>query len=284
MFTLRSLGLGSTGVCVCVCVCVLTCALLRCLLHRAIFFKGSKNFHRTPSMWLLPNSNRVTYRVMGEGEKEVWGSSLKEIELERWTHLTLTVGKRPNSSLFVMALYINGEIDSEVESRAVLLHSGERDLLLGKDVGKSKGMTGFMAQLQVRSGGSFFPLSTLGVRREFQRAASNLSQIIKTESHRTCEREDVGDDFSSLCSLPQLFKLDDVCPLRMDEESEPAQNLPAFSSNWELLKRTIYGKTDGEKVPVLLQLAWKNKVGMDGNPQSCDTGKYFGDKSRQLFL
>ena len=33
--------------------------------HRGIFWKGDDNAHRTPSMWLLPNDARVTFRVRG---------------------------------------------------------------------------------------------------------------------------------------------------------------------------------------------------------------------------
>lgn len=30
---------------------------------RCVFWKGSSNSHRTPSMWLIPNDTRVTFRV-----------------------------------------------------------------------------------------------------------------------------------------------------------------------------------------------------------------------------
>ena len=44
-------------------------------LHRGIFWKGFGNNHRTPSAWLIPNENRVTFRVSTTAAREVWGTS-----------------------------------------------------------------------------------------------------------------------------------------------------------------------------------------------------------------
>jgi hypothetical protein len=41
--------------------------------YRGIFWKGFGNNHRTPSAWLVPKSNRVTFRVSTTSAREAGG-------------------------------------------------------------------------------------------------------------------------------------------------------------------------------------------------------------------
>ena len=256
--------------------------------YRAVFFKGKDNSDRTPSLWLLPDSNQVTYRV--KGEKEIYSTSRHEIALNRWTHLTLTFGQRPGfpgpgqRARFVMALYLDGEIDSEIEMKQPpVLNMG--DLCLGNDVGKtSKGMSGFMSRVEVAVGATgLHPLSPLEVKRKYERAASGLSRITGRESHRVCEKEDLDAIIGPRSLVPP--PREGICPRSEDWDvaGRAEDERGVFKSNWLLLHESVHrGSRDLEKVPAILQLAWKNWMGLDENPKSCEASLFYMEKAARI--
>eukprot|EP00899_Mesostigma_viride_P027807 jgi/Mesvir1/8210/Mv12501-RA.1 len=107
---------------------------------RTIFWKGQHNNDRTPSMWLMPGGNRVTYRVSTASAHDVYGESVAELPSHEWCHLALTCDESR-----VLSLYINGELDSSIGIRgAIIANNGS--LHVGKDP-TWPGLEGFMAQL-----------------------------------------------------------------------------------------------------------------------------------------
>ena len=67
------------------------------------------NNHRTPSAWLTPNTNRVTYRISSTSAREVWGTSNASLPTRRWCHVTFSVGQDR-----LMRFYIDGVLDTAV--------------------------------------------------------------------------------------------------------------------------------------------------------------------------
>ena len=59
--------------------------------YRALFWKGLAADDRTPSAWLVPGSNRITFRVSTTRAKEVWGTSAGAIPPRRWAHVAFSL-------------------------------------------------------------------------------------------------------------------------------------------------------------------------------------------------
>ena len=85
--------------------------------HRTLFFKGdSKSGHRTPSVWLLPNANRLTLRATTIRDIDLGAESHIEIPLDSWTLLSLTFcpsssSSSLHSSQYKIQLYVNNTLD-----------------------------------------------------------------------------------------------------------------------------------------------------------------------------
>ena len=288
--------------------------------HRGILFKGSRNEHRTPSIWLLPDSMQVTYRVMvppppppsaseaettseSENEapavepstpnlppQEVWATSRKELPLNSWTHLLLAVGKDLDDDGSIeeqqlkLRLYINGEVDSEIElPRAPLLNPGS--LHLGKDISPKEGLTGFISQFEIGAVSAFQGQTREKVRAKFRSAMTKVSQIT---NQWTCDSSSEEERERSSKSRLTLLSRDSAAQKQNPIQQHPQKphNSPSikshsktrklFHDNWSLLLDSIKdGVADEAKIHTLLELAWKNYLGSDNNPKSCDVGLFY---------
>jgi hypothetical protein len=95
---------------------------------RGIFWKGRGNQDRTPSAWLTPRTNRVTFRASTTGAREVWGTTKRSIPVRRWTHIAFTLG--PDR---LMKLYVDGQLDSAVETVGIPV-ANDGPMYVGKDM------------------------------------------------------------------------------------------------------------------------------------------------------
>ena len=111
---------------------------------RGIFWKGRGNDDRTPSAWLVPRTNRVTFRVSTTHAKEVWGTTKRSIPVRRWTHIAFTLG--PDR---LMKLYVDGYLDSAVETVGVPV-ANDGPMYVGKDM-TQPGMVGFVHGMSMHS-------------------------------------------------------------------------------------------------------------------------------------
>ena len=112
--------------------------------HRGIFWKGGASGDRTPSAWLIPHSNRVTYRVSTSSAEEVWGTSAAALPTRRWVHLAFSVGADR-----IMRLYVDGKLDSAVEIVGEVV-ANDGPLYLGKDAHLT-GINAFIASVQMHA-------------------------------------------------------------------------------------------------------------------------------------
>ena len=104
---------------------------------RGIFWKGRGNQDRTPSAWLTPRTNRVTFRASTTGAREVWGTTKRSIPVRRWTHIAFTLG--PDR---LMKLYVDGQLDSAVETVGIPV-ANDGPMYVGKDM-TQPGIVGFV--------------------------------------------------------------------------------------------------------------------------------------------
>ena len=111
---------------------------------RGIFWKGRGNDDRTPSAWLIPRTNRVTFRVSTTHAKEVWGTTKRSIPVRRWTHIAFTLG--PDR---LMKLYVDGYLDSAVETVGIPV-ANDGPMYVGKDM-TQPGMVGFVHGMSMHS-------------------------------------------------------------------------------------------------------------------------------------
>ena len=112
--------------------------------YRGIFWKGFGNNHRTPSAWLVPKSNRVTYRVSTTSAREVWGTSAAALPTRRWCHLAFSLDADG-----LMRFYVDGLLDSVVEIVGdPVANAGP--LYVGKDMSQP-GVRAFIAHLQMHT-------------------------------------------------------------------------------------------------------------------------------------
>ena len=79
--------------------------------YRALFWKGLAADDRTPSAWLVPGSNRITFRVSTTRAKEVWGTSAGAIPARRWAHVAFSLDADDRA----MRLYVDGRLDAAAE-------------------------------------------------------------------------------------------------------------------------------------------------------------------------
>ena len=124
--------------------------------YRGVFFKGKVGTDRTPSVWLLKD-NRLTFRVNTGGvntedEKvETWGTSQSSINVGRWVHISLSIGKAAAGvkGTTEMKLWIDGRVDVTIHmSRPPVGNAGA--LYLGKDMGSSNsGMRGYISSVSL---------------------------------------------------------------------------------------------------------------------------------------
>lgn len=106
--------------------------------HRTLFHKGSTRGDRTPSVWLLPDSNRLLLRASTTGSMDAGAESLVPIPLNQWTHLAIAFSAipPPHASTSVvnqdgydgsggykceMSLYVNGSLDIAIQFQACVL-------------------------------------------------------------------------------------------------------------------------------------------------------------------
>ena len=112
--------------------------------YRGIFWKGFGNNHRTPSAWLVPKSNRVTFRVSTTSAREVWGTSSGSLPTRRWCHLAFSLGVDR-----IMRFYVDGQLDSMVEVVGDPM-ANDGPLYVGKDMSQL-GMRGFVTSVQMHT-------------------------------------------------------------------------------------------------------------------------------------
>ena len=297
--------------------------------HRGLLFKGSRNEHRTPSMWLLPDSMQVTYRVMVSSPpsppsepssetssesgaletvessqpklppQEVWSTSRRELPLNAWTHLLLAVGKDldndgtsegSSDEQLKLRLYIDGEVDSEIElPHPPALNPGS--LHIGKDISTKEGLTGFISQFEVgqlSSGELKGHNKREKVRGIFRSAMTEVSRITNQWTCDSLEEEEGEGESKALSFLTSSSSAPkpvlptcprpSYSPIVKSIGSEPGNknknNL--FRDNWSLLQDSIKeGEEEEAKIDTLLELAWKNYLGFDNNPKSCDVGLFY---------
>ena len=256
--------------------------------YRGLFFKGDKNAHRTPSIWLLPNSNHITYRVMSKQGSEVWYTSSVELPLFEWTHIVLSVNPRRDASpgleakteadddsKYVMSLYVNGEKDSEIEmAGAPIVNTGA--LHIGRDV-TNLGMSGLLSQLEVGK-----MISPGEVKQKFFSSFDAVTKL--TRQNHACEKRE-----EKIVGLGVISRPADTCPLSNPIElcsSSTSSSLDdtgqVFNSSWSLLRRSMRDQTLEDRVKAFLELAWKNKLGADGNPESCQAGLFYMHQASQM--
>jgi hypothetical protein len=82
--------------------------------YRTLFYKGDEvSGQRTPSIWLLPDSNRMTIRASTLLDNDVGAESTIDIPLNEWTHLTFTfenlsrLANTGSGYLYEITTYIN---------------------------------------------------------------------------------------------------------------------------------------------------------------------------------
>lgn len=81
--------------------------------YRTVIYKGHENnwpsdVNRTFAMWLVPESNRVWFRISVSNNIDAGGRSQAELAVGEWSHVAYV---KAGSSL---RLFINGRLDSEV--------------------------------------------------------------------------------------------------------------------------------------------------------------------------
>ncbi len=270
--------------------------------YRGILFKGTKNAHRTPSMWLLPDSNQVTFRIKDVRDDEVWYTSRREVALDRWTHLGLTVapaaaedeedGGSGDGFGYVMSLFVDGELDSKIE----LVHAPMANLgplHVGKDVSRGKGMAGLISQLEIGS-----EVVTRREMREKFVAASKALEELTGHALTSARMEEWhrGDIWGPLSGEEEGGA---ACPA--PGSSAGAQPQPAYPeaargkiylSNWALLERSLSSAADEElgvpaaseeaQMNTYLQLAWKSFFGVDSNPRECGVASFYMRRAAEL--
>ena len=111
--------------------------------HAGLFWKGHGNDHRTPSAWLLPRTNRVTFRVSTAASNEVWGASNAHLPVRRWSHITFSLSSRDR----IMRFYVDGQLDAAVESPSPAV-ANVGPLYVGKDL-SGEGVRAFITSVQM---------------------------------------------------------------------------------------------------------------------------------------
>lgn len=177
---------------------------------------------------------------------------------------------------------MDGEIDSEIEM-AEAQKLNPAGLVLGKVSGSARGMSGLVSQLLVGSHQLSSHGGANGAMTKFGKAMGVIGKM--TWNHwvdHTCESP-------SQALLPLLSEDEGIC-LETAQSDTPSLRQPKqvnqdlYTSNWNLLRKVLNKDRmeDEAIVPVYLELAWKNYAGVDGNPQSCDTGLHYMRQAAQI--
>ncbi|KAK3285386.1 hypothetical protein CYMTET_7010 [Cymbomonas tetramitiformis] len=130
---------------------------------RGIFWKGEHNAHRTPSMWLLPEEPKVTFRLSTTTTTEAWGTSQARLPVGRWCHLA--VASRGDG---LVLLYVDGVLDIAISLLGAPV-GNDGPLWLGRDK-TMRGMEGAIAKV------SLFPRQ-LAHHEVAQTAANALASL-----------------------------------------------------------------------------------------------------------
>ena len=106
--------------------------------------QGHDDNDRTPSAWLLPRSNKVTFRVSTHKAAEAWGTSSVAIPSRAWTHLAV-VGAAGGRAW----LYVDGALDTAVAFNAPL-RANSGPLHVGRGWSHGGGFGGLIADFSYR--------------------------------------------------------------------------------------------------------------------------------------
>lgn len=73
---------------------------------RSIFRRGADDHHRSPGLWMFPTDDKLHFRVSTTGNWNEGIDSVRQLPLNRWTHVALLVGNDK------IQLLINGRVDA----------------------------------------------------------------------------------------------------------------------------------------------------------------------------
>ena len=140
--------------------------------YRSLVFKGPipSDGHRTPSVWLNPDSRRLSIRVSTSENMDQAFESTRELPLRKWTHLSLTFQNQSDSVLsasnYAMSLYMDGVRDISAKFRSKVL-SNSAEMYVGKDPW-SKGPVCLLANVKLYDRA----LTFAEIKHEVRRSAS----------------------------------------------------------------------------------------------------------------
>ncbi|KAJ1458209.1 hypothetical protein M885DRAFT_95578 [Pelagophyceae sp. CCMP2097] len=121
--------------------------------HRGVFFKGDPGRfggHRTPSCWLLPDSNRLALRVSTVDGLDVGAETEAALETRKWTHLTFSFrnfSATGGDTTYELSLVVDGVHDSTLTFKAKVT-SNDGALQVGRDPDRS-GFRGMVSDVKV---------------------------------------------------------------------------------------------------------------------------------------
>lgn len=146
---------------------------------RGILYKGPNEVQRTPSVWLVPNSTRLTVKVSTAREPDVGGETRRSLPIAEWVHVaflfrnfTDCTGNR--DACFEMSTVIDGVPDATYSVVEPVL-GNDGPLYVGKDPWLP-GFRGLMSGIEIVSSSTtetMPSLATLRDQRE-QLASSDL--------------------------------------------------------------------------------------------------------------
>jgi len=150
--------------------------------YRGIYWKGEGNNHRTPSLFIHPNSTTVSFRASTTRAREAWNTFETPLPIGRWCHvavasrgdgLMVLCAQPPPSLCFccftrveadqagaglLWCSYIDGFIDT-VFGFADALVANEGPLYIGRDV-SNPGLEGLVAGVDYSA--AFLPPKEVG--------------------------------------------------------------------------------------------------------------------------
>ena len=162
--------------------------------HRGIFYKGPipSDGHRTPSVWLLPDSRQISIRFSQEDNMDAGVTVEKELPLSSWVHMAFvfqnfisdvgnnlslvsqeeamphTPKQQPPAKHFIVDCYIDGAREVHLEALAPVLRN-DGDLHIGRDPWMH-GVKGLLTGLKVYS----HFLSSSEVKYEYESLHTHL--------------------------------------------------------------------------------------------------------------
>eukprot|EP01041_Mallomonas_annulata_P003465 gene3465-6894_t len=96
--------------------------------YRSLFYKGDGGLMRTPSVWLLPNTNRMAVRASTDVNPDLGADTALEIPVNKWSLLTFSFENTTTETKngYVISVYLNGKLDISLSySDKVLPNEGE---------------------------------------------------------------------------------------------------------------------------------------------------------------